>query len=225
MRPINEIVVHCTATRPDWWAGRSTRDKVAEVRRWHVNGRGWSDIGYHYLIDRDGTIAEGRPIGRVGAHVRGRNRNTIGVSLFGGHGGAEFDQFADNFTPEQDAALRQLLTELCERYPDIDIISGHNEYAAKACPTFDVREWLVDEPMRKAGGAMRVQKARTSPAQSTTLQAGTAQIAAAGTAGVTAVGALDGTAQIIAIAALTVIVLAAAWIMRERIKRWAKGDR
>jgi hypothetical protein len=114
---------------------------------------------------------------------------------------------------------------LCERYPDIDIISGHNEYAAKACPTFDVREWLVDEPMRKAGGAMRVQKARTSPAQSTTLQAGTAQIAAAGTAGVTAVGALDGTAQIIAMAALTVIVLAAAWIMRERIKRWAKGDR
>jgi len=72
---------------------------------------------------------------------------------------------------------------------------------------------------------MRVQKVRTSPAQSTTLQAGTAQIAAAGTAGVTAVGALDGTAQIIAIAALTVIVLAAAWIMRERIKRWAGGDR
>lgn len=146
MRPINEIIVHCTATRPEWWAGRSTLDKVAEVRRWHVQDRGWSDLGYHFLIDRDGTVSAGRPVERIGAHVKAHNTGTIGVSLFGGHGSAETDSFADNFTQEQDAALRKLLSDLGDRY-GITTISGHNDYAAKACPGFNVAEWLRDEPI------------------------------------------------------------------------------
>jgi len=56
MRPLNEIIIHATATRADWRVGQATSDKVAEVRRWHVDERGWRDIGYHYLIDRDGTV-------------------------------------------------------------------------------------------------------------------------------------------------------------------------
>ncbi len=47
MRKITEIIVHCTATRADWWAGKRTSDKVREIKRWHVQDRGWSDIGYH----------------------------------------------------------------------------------------------------------------------------------------------------------------------------------
>jgi len=66
---------------------------------------------------------------------------------------------------------------------------------------------------------------RTSLAQSTTMQASVAQIGAAVTAGGTAVSALDGTAQIIAITACVVIALAALWIMRERVKKWAGGVR
>lgn len=143
MRLLNEVVVHCTATRPEWWSGRPLARKVAEVRLWHTRDRGWKDIGYHYLIDRDGKVAAGRPVEQVGAHVAGRNTGTIGVALFGGHGSAETDAFEANFTPEQDAALRKLLKDLWEQFPTITKITGHNEYAAKACPGFDVRLWLA----------------------------------------------------------------------------------
>jgi N-acetyl-anhydromuramyl-L-alanine amidase AmpD len=121
--------------------GRPTREKVAEVRRWHVQDRGWKDIGYHFLIDRDGTLAEGRPIDQVGAHTAGHNTGTIGVCLFGGFGSAATDNFFDNFTQEQDKALRDVLKTLSSTYP-IKKVSGHNEYAAKACPSFSVTKWF-----------------------------------------------------------------------------------
>ena len=140
MRPINEIVIHCTATRADWRKGQRTSTKVKEVKRWHVDGRGWSDIGYHFLIDRDGTVAKGRPIERTGAHVKGHNTGTIGVSLFGGHGGSETDSFADNFTPEQETALRGFLADMVKTYGALKV-TGHNQYAAKACPCFSVPAW------------------------------------------------------------------------------------
>ena len=142
MRHINEIVVHCSATRPEWMAGETAWQKRQEIKRWHL-GLGWSDIGYHYLVDRDGVIADGRPIERAGAHVQGRNANTIGVCLIGGHGSSETDQFADHFTAAQDRALRRLLADLRRRFPAIVKVSGHNEYAAKACPGFRVADWLA----------------------------------------------------------------------------------
>ena len=145
MRKITGIILHCTATRAEWWAGKRTSEKVAEIRRWHVDGNGWSDIGYHFLIDRDGTIAKGRPIERTGAHVAGHNTGTIGISLFGGHGSAETDNFADNFTAAQDKALRGLLNDLRGIYGPVSV-TGHNEYAAKACPGFTVSQWLAFGP-------------------------------------------------------------------------------
>ncbi len=69
MRNINEIVVHCTATRPDWWSDRSTEEKAREVRQWHLD-RGWKDIGYHWLIDRDGTVVKGRDESVLGRIVK-----------------------------------------------------------------------------------------------------------------------------------------------------------
>jgi N-acetyl-anhydromuramyl-L-alanine amidase AmpD len=145
MRAIVGIIVHATATRPDFLEGLPTSAKVAEVRRWHMDDRGWSDIGYHYLIDRDGTVAEGRPVERTGAHVSGHNTGTVGVSLFGGHSSAETDAFADHFTEAQDRALRALLGELRDRFGDVPL-TGHNEYAAKACPGFNVGRWLEKGP-------------------------------------------------------------------------------
>lgn len=142
MRNLTEIIVHCTATPNNWWDGKKTSEKVAEVKLWHTRDRGWSDIGYHYLIDRDGTIARGRPMERDGAHVRGHNRGTVGISLFGGRDSTADGQFADNYTPEQEASLRSLIDDLQNGHPSITKISGHNEYAAKACPGFRVRDWL-----------------------------------------------------------------------------------
>lgn len=165
MREINEIIVHCTATRPEWRAGQRTSTKVREVKRWHVKDRGWSDIGYHYLIDRDGTVAAGRPVERSGAHTRGRNHNSVGVALFGGHGGTSHDRFVANFTPEQDKALRKLIADLRAKYPAIMVVSGHNAYAAKACPCFQVPEWLAKKPKSKAPNYMG---AKPKPEQAST---------------------------------------------------------
>lgn len=142
MRKITEIIIHASATRRDWMANATMAAKVAEIRRWHTVDRGWSDIGYHLLIDRDGTVAEGRPLERTGAHVRGRNTGTIGICLLGGHGSAETDAFHDNFTIGQNAALKEQIAALKARFGDLKI-SGHNQYAAKACPGFSVPQWLA----------------------------------------------------------------------------------
>jgi N-acetylmuramoyl-L-alanine amidase len=146
MRPINEIIVHCTATRPEWWANRSLAQKIAEVRLWHTRDRGWKDVGYHYLIDRDGKVGEGRPLDQIGAHTQGKNTGTIGISLFGGHGSAATDAFEANFTPAQDAALRALIADLRRQFPSITRVTGHNEYSVKACPGFAVGPWLSRVP-------------------------------------------------------------------------------
>ncbi len=140
MRRLTEIIVHCTATRPTWMGNNTTRERAAEVRRWHMQDRGWRDIGYHYLIDRDGTLAHGRPLEQTGAHTIGRNAGTIGVALFGGHGSSADDKFADNFTPAQDRALRGLIDRLRAQHGFL-ALSGHNQWAAKACPGFNVPAW------------------------------------------------------------------------------------
>ena len=107
MRPIRGIILHCSATRPNWMANSKTSAKVAEIRRWHVRDRGWSDIGYHFLIDRDGTVAKGRPLERTGSHTQGHNTGTIGICLLGGWDSAATDAFAENYTPQQDAAAKR----------------------------------------------------------------------------------------------------------------------
>jgi N-acetylmuramoyl-L-alanine amidase len=151
MRPVSEIIIHCSATRPEWLAARPTAEKVAEIRRWHIDDRGWKDIGYHYLIDRNGTVATGRPVEQVGAHVAGHNTGTIGVCLIGGHGSSETDRFEWHFTAAQDKALRVLLADLKRQHKGIVKISGHNQYAAKACPGFYVPTWYLKaaEPVQK----------------------------------------------------------------------------
>jgi len=146
MRNIYEIVIHCAAVPADWRAGQSVEAKRDEIRRWHVDQRGWRDIGYHAVIDRDGSIAWGRPVEQAGAHVAGRNSNTLGVCLIGGAGSDANDKFRDHYTAEQERALSQIIADWKARFPTIKRVSGHNEYAAKACPGFRVQEWLAGRP-------------------------------------------------------------------------------
>jgi N-acetyl-anhydromuramyl-L-alanine amidase AmpD len=112
-----------------------------EIRSWHVNKNGWSDIGYHYVIRRSGVIDTGRPLKNSGAHVKGRNATTVGVCLVGGEHRSKGEQFPDsNFTYEQYNALRKLIAQLRGAYPSIVKVSGHRDYDPhKACPCFDTQ--------------------------------------------------------------------------------------
>ena len=131
VRQITKIILHCSATRE----GQDV--SVETIRKWHLN-RGWSDIGYHYVIYLDGSIHEGRPVNRSGAHTKGYNSKSIGICYTGG---VEKDGKTpkDTRTPEQDTALTNLITALLEMYPTATL-HGHNEFANKACPSFDVQK-------------------------------------------------------------------------------------
>ena len=136
--PVTEIILHCADTRPHWMAGHPIADKVAEIRRWHVQQRGWRDIGYHWIIDRDGAVAPGRRETEIGAHVEGHNRGTTGICLLGGYGASVDDPFEKNFTAGQALATKRLIAVI-RGQTAIRKVSGHNHYAPKACPGFDVR--------------------------------------------------------------------------------------
>ncbi|AYD02185.1 peptidoglycan-binding protein [Neorhizobium sp. NCHU2750] len=130
-RFINEIIAHCTAT-PE---GKDFT--VDDIRAWHKL-RGFSDIGYHYIIYRDGRIMLGRPIGQIGAHVEGHNTGTIGISYVGGVS-ADGKTAKDTRTAAQRSSMLRLTAQLCRKFP-IAKVTGHNQYANKACPSFDVRK-------------------------------------------------------------------------------------
>jgi len=147
MRRIDTIIVHCAAVPPDWRAGETVEAKRDEIDRWHRD-RGWNGIGYHAVIDRDGSVAWGRPVEQAGAHVAGRNASTLGVCLLGGAGSDANDQFREHYTAEQERALSQIIADWKARFPTIKKVSGHNEYAAKACPGFQVQEWLAGRPRK-----------------------------------------------------------------------------
>jgi hypothetical protein len=138
---VQEIIVHCSATRPDWMGNRTIDDQVNEIRRWHIEDNHWSDIGYHWIISRLGELRPGRLETTVGAHVEGHNTGTIGICLIGGHGSAKTDRAEQHFTDVQLEALRRLIELISERTP-ITKVSGHNQYAAKACPGFYVPSWF-----------------------------------------------------------------------------------
>lgn len=131
-------------------AERTGPERVAEVRRWHVEENGWRDIGYHFVIDRDGKVYKGRNVDQSGAFEPKVNGRAIGVCLLGGHGSTPNDAFAQHYTPEQDEALRQLIDKLKRLYPAIDKVTGHNDYGPKACPGFRVDRWLAGAAPERA---------------------------------------------------------------------------
>lgn len=143
--PVTGIVIHCTATPSDWRAGATSDERLEAIRQMHIKERGWRDIGYHWLIDRDGTLLRGRPETEIGAHVAGHNTGTIGISLFGGITSRTKDMFAKNYTSRQEVALLDLIGDIRAR-TKITSIRGHNEFdSGKACPGFWVPDWLRAE--------------------------------------------------------------------------------
>lgn len=127
-RNIKELIVHCSAT-PE---GKDY--SVDTIRQWHLQ-RGFSDIGYHYVIYRDGSIHIGRDESIIGAHCTGHNTNSIGVCYIGGCA-SNGKTPKDTRTTEQKQSLVKLLKELKTKYPQASI-HGHKDFSNKACPSFD----------------------------------------------------------------------------------------
>ena len=132
MKKIKYIIVHCTATA-------EFKDfKAKDVDKWHKQ-RGWDCIGYHYLIDLDGTIEKGRPETKIGAHCKGFNDCSIGVCYVGGLA-------SDNKTPKdtrtnaQKASLLKLIKQLKAKYTNAKVV-GHKDMpnVHKACTCFEAK--------------------------------------------------------------------------------------
>jgi N-acetylmuramoyl-L-alanine amidase len=130
-RPINLIVIHHSATPPN------RHVTVEEIRGWHKNDRGFSDIGYHDVIYLDGSIKEGRDRETPGAHAQGYNAHSLGICVIG--------DGSYGFTRDQEKALKSLVRFYRRMYPGIEI-KGHRDLpkAKTLCPGFDVADWLKE---------------------------------------------------------------------------------
>tara|TARA_R110000751_G_scaffold73954_1_gene149643 strand:+ start:1452 stop:1868 length:417 start_codon:yes stop_codon:yes gene_type:complete len=132
VRYLRRIIIHCSATR------EGEEVSVETIRNWHTSPpRNWSDIGYHFVIGLDGTVFQGRPIDKQGAHTRGQNADSIGICYIGG---VDKDlNPKDTMTEIQDISLLELVKSLRLIFGELNL-HGHNEYSSKACPSFDVQE-------------------------------------------------------------------------------------
>lgn len=129
MRAINKIIVHCSDS--DY----AHHDNVFAIRHWHIKERGWSDIGYHYIITKNGKIHVGRPIHKKGAHCRRHNPDSIGICLTG----------KNTFSNEQFKALRELCEDLvCAFGVDMASVYGHKDFDdSKTCPNFNIKDVFI----------------------------------------------------------------------------------
>ena len=149
MRQINLIVVHCTASR------NGKARPVAAIEADH-RARGFSSIGYHYVIQPDGHVDLGRDEEQPGAHAKGFNAHSLGVCLVGGLGGPNRLN-PGLYTMAQWDALRITVRSLLDRYPGARVV-GHRDLSPdldgdgqvephewlKKCPAFEVRDWLAN---------------------------------------------------------------------------------
>ena len=132
MRKINEIIVHCSATKE----GKSFT--VADIDRWH-RAKGWKGCGYHYVITLDGKVEQGRPEQVTGAHCRERNSNSIGICYIGGCD--LVGKSKDTRTEAQKNAMVTLIRQLMQTHGiSIENVRCHNEFSTKACPSFSVNK-------------------------------------------------------------------------------------
>ena len=139
MRTINKIVIHNACTPEGKYFD------IDDIRRWHTSrppeGRGWSDVGYHYVVLLDGTIQLGRMLNVPGAHVGGHNSKSIGICYIGGMT-ADMKTPKDTRTVEQKSSIAHLLYTLKRSFNDAEIV-GHCDLDPEGkpdCPGFDAKK-------------------------------------------------------------------------------------
>lgn len=121
---VDRIIVHCTASN------RSDDDNIETIRRWH-KARGFDDVGYHYMIHKNGTVSKGRALDVVGAHTEGVNTISVGIVLAG----------FDDFSPSQFIKLGMLRKEIEAFFGKELLFYPHNHFANKLCPNFPCDLW------------------------------------------------------------------------------------
>ena len=130
MRDIKYIAVHCTA-------GPATQTTKA-IKDYWKNNLGWKSVGYHYLINADGTIEQLAQESEITNGVAGFNSVAVHISYKGGVDATNKPK--DTRTPQQKESILKLLKELRKRYPKA-IIQGHKDFGAKkACPSFEAKK-------------------------------------------------------------------------------------
>jgi N-acetyl-anhydromuramyl-L-alanine amidase AmpD len=125
-RIIHSVFIHCSDSDYDH------HDDISVIRKWHVQERNWSDVGYHYFIKKDGTIQRGRDLNTIPAAQRGHNTGSIAICLSG----------KEQFTEHQFRALRRLCDKIAEQHEYLKF-RGHREVDPhKSCPNFEYKTVL-----------------------------------------------------------------------------------
>jgi len=125
-RKIHRVFIHCSAS------DHQHHDNIQTIKDWHL-ARGFSDVGYHFFIQKDGTLEYGRDSETTPAAQKGHNRNTLAICM---HGLKEA-----NFTQAQFDTLNALAVQIDHNYENISF-HGHCEVSSKACPVFNYQKVL-----------------------------------------------------------------------------------
>jgi len=146
MNGVNRITVHHSGINSsDLRNSAAVVRELEGIRAGHV-GRGWADIGYHYVIDPSGRVWEARPLGYQGAHVKDKNEHNIGVMCMG-----NFEM--QRPTPQQTAALDAFVASLMQRHKiPASRVYTHQELGQTACPGRNLQNYML--ATRSRGGRL-----------------------------------------------------------------------
>ena len=135
------LVIHCSATPATMDIG------VETIKKWHVDENGWDDVGYHYVIRRNGTLEPARPEEYQGAHAVQVNDRSLGICLIGGSNSN--GDWENNFINDQFVTLKALLLNLTKKYKIKKIIGHYQVEPKKECPSFKVPDWLEEQNLKE----------------------------------------------------------------------------
>lgn len=136
-RAVDRVFLHCSASDVP------AHDNIEQIRKWHVEDNGWRDVGYHYVVTKNGKIFDGRPVTKTPAAQGGNNIGTIAICLNG--------LKESKFTDEQFTCLKEMCLAINKAFSGKVTFHGHREVAAKACPVYDYRNILELDSFGRLG--------------------------------------------------------------------------
>ncbi len=153
MNGIRRITVHHDGMPPTSLGSfRQVASRIEQIRQSHVVGRGWADLGYHYVIDPYGRIWEGRSIRYQGAHVKDQNENNLGILVMGNF------EMQSPTTAALTSLDRFLFSQMQQYRISLTNVRTHKERAPTACPGRNLQAYMIQT--RSGGGTLNTLAAR-----------------------------------------------------------------